>query len=77
MEENAGIIDTGEGGGPRAGQSSWRGVAVPVVLAVVLWVAATLLLGGVFRPGWGSGGLIGDAPGRGCCAPGLADGGGR
>lgn len=78
MEENAGKIEEREGGAPRAGRASWRAVAVPVVLAVVLSVAATLLLGGMFRPaGWASGGGSGYAPGRSCCPPGLTGGGAR
>jgi hypothetical protein len=78
MEENAVKSGDPDGGGPRAGQTSWRAMAVPVVLAVVLSVAATLLFGGVFRPGgWGPGRVIGYGPGRGCCPPGLTDGGAR
>lgn len=73
MEENAGKIEEREGGGPRAGQTSWRAVAVPVVLAVVLSVAATLLLGGVLRP-TGPGEGIGYVPGRSCCPPGPSGG---
>lgn len=78
MEENAGKSGEPVGGGPRAGQTSWRDMAVPVVLAVVLSVTATLLLGGVLRPaGWGSGGGIGNARGGSCCPPGLSGGGAR
>jgi len=81
MSGIAGANQSGEGLGPdgsRPGRSSWRAVAVPVALAVVLSVAATLLLGGVLRPaGAGPAWLGANGPGRACCLPGEPAGGSR
>ena len=56
----------------------WRVAVIPVLVAVVLSVAATLLLGGAFRagrPGWGAAGPCGAVSA--CCPPGATVPGGR
>jgi hypothetical protein len=56
----------------------WRVAVVPVLVAVVLSVAATLLLGGAFRSGAaGCGAAAARGAVRACCAPGATAPGNR
>jgi hypothetical protein len=58
---------------PGATTGSWSTLVVSVVVAVVLSVTATLLLGGAFRSlTAGAGAVVPCGAGGGCCPPGSA-----
>ena len=82
MEEEKGLLgpsETGGAGHPPAEECrrgpGWRGWALSILVAVILSVTATLLLGGsvAFRPEReGASGAAGSGCGGPCCPPAIA-----
>ena len=83
MEEEKGSqepLETGEAGHPPVEEGrvgpSWRGWALSILVAVILSVTATLLLGGsvAFRPEQAAApGAAGSGCGGSCCPPATAE----
>jgi len=83
-QETTGIRDSTETiapGDPHTGESrrgpGWKGWVLSILVAIILSVTATLLLGGSgsFRPGRavaGGAGGCGSGGGSGCCPPAVA-----
>ncbi|MGE5284619.1 MAG: hypothetical protein ACM3OG_06605 [Actinomycetota bacterium] len=76
--ETAGAVDSNAAGGRRG--PTWRGWVLSILVAILLSVTATLLLGGssafrTDRAAAGEGGCVsvsGAGAGRGCCPPAVA-----
>jgi len=84
MQESTGIqasTETAATGDPQSVESrrgpGWKGWVLSILVAIILSVTATLLLGGssAFRPGRavaGGAGGCGSGTGSGCCPPAVA-----